>query len=339
MSYYAIGVDLGGTNLRVAAVDEGGKLLAKTTLHTEVSQGREHVIDELCRATSSMVQDMRQQQQDGCALCGIGVGVPGLVDSESGQLLDSPNLPGWSNYDVKGEIERRLGTAVILENDANAAALGEQWLGAGRDFESMCMYTLGTGVGGGLVLNGEIWRGWNGMGGELGHCNVEPEGHACKCGSYGCLEQYASATAVVRMTREALAGGAASELRQVADEALTAQVVYEQAMRGDGVAKQVYERVGRALGLAIANMVNTLNLPLYVIGGGVSSAWDAFAPALFAEVRGRSFVYAWTTGEDGKGVGGRRRATRITRALLGGDGGLYGAARLPMLHAAVTSKV
>jgi glucokinase len=194
-------------------------------------------------------------------------------------------------------------------------------------------------VGGGLVLNGEIWRGWNGMGGELGHCNVELEGHACNCGSYGCLEQYASATAVVRMTREALAGGAASELRQVADEALTAQVVYEQAMRGDGVAKQVYERVGRALGLAIANMVNTLNLPLYVIGGGVSSAWDAFSPALFAEVRGRSFVYAWTTGEDGKGVGGRRRATRITRALLGGDGGLYGAARLPMLHAAVTSKV
>jgi glucokinase len=286
-----------------------------------------------------MVQDMRQKQQDGYALCGIGVGVPGLVDSESGQLLDSPNLPGWSNYDVKGEIEQRLGTAVILENDANAAALGEQWLGAGRDFESMCMYTLGTGVGGGLVLNGEIWRGWNGMGGELGHCNVEPEGHACNCGSYGCLEQYASATAVVRMTREALARGTASELRQVADAALTAQVVYEQAIRGDGVAKQVFERVGRALGLAIANMVNTLNLPLYVIGGGVSSAWDAFSPALFAEVRGRSFVYAWTTGEDGKGVGGRQRATRITRALLGGDGGLFGAARLPMLHAAVTSKV
>ena len=143
----------------------------------------------------------------------------------------------------------------------------------------------------------KIWRGWNGMAGELGHCNVEPEGHACNCGSYGCLEQYASATAVVRMTREALASGAASELRKVADEALNARVVYEWAMRGDGVAKQVFERVGRALGLAIANMVNTLNLPLYVIGGGVSSAWDAFSPALFAEVRRRSFVYAWTTGK------------------------------------------
>ncbi len=234
MGYYAIGVDLGGTNLRIAAVDESGKLLAKTELETGVSRGREHVIDELCRATEAM-----QAKYKGVAeLCGIGVGVPGLIDSESGRLLESPNLPGWSNYDVKGDIERRLGTAVILENDANAAALGEQWLGAGRDVESMCMYTLGTGVGGGLVLNGKIWRGWNGMAGELGHCNVEPEGHPCNCGSHGCLEQYASATAVVRMAREALASGAATELRKAADEELTARMVYECAMRGDAVAKR-----------------------------------------------------------------------------------------------------
>ena len=223
MSYYAIGVDLGGTNLRIAAVDEGGKLLGKTTLETEVSQGREHVVDELCRAALAMTGEMRARSQAAVELCGIGVGVPGLIDGESGRLLKSPNLPGWSNYDVKGEIEQRLGTAVILENDANAAALGEQWMGAGRSFENMCMYTLGTGVGGGLVLNGGIWRGWNGMGGELGHCNVEPEGHICNCGSYGCLEQYASATAVVRMAREALASGAATELRKVADEALSAR--------------------------------------------------------------------------------------------------------------------
>lgn len=335
MGYYAIGVDLGGTNLRIAAVDESGKLLSKTELETGVALGREHVIDDLCRATEAM-----QAKYKGVAeLCGIGVGVPGLIDSESGRLLESPNLPGWSNYDVKGDIERRLGTSVILENDANAAALGEQWLGAGRNVESMCMYTLGTGVGGGLVLNGKIWRGWNGMAGELGHCNVKPEGHPCNCGSHGCLEQYASATAVVRMAREALATGAASQLRTSADEELTARIVYECAMRGDTVAKQVFERVGRALGLAIANMVNTLNLPLYVIGGGVSSAWDAFSPAIFDEVRQRSFVYAGTTSRDGMGVGGRERTTRITPAMLGGDGGLYGAARLPMIHAAVTSKV
>ncbi len=334
MDNYAIGVDLGGTNLRIAAVNEGGKMLAKTTLETAVSLGREHVISELCRATEAM-----QTSFNGVArLCGIGLGVPGLIDSESGQLLESPNLPGWNNYDVKGDIERRLGTSVILENDANAAALGEQWLGAGRSFESMGMYTLGTGVGGGLVLNGEIWRGWNGMAAELGHCNVEPNGHPCNCGSHGCLEQYASATAVVRMAHEALATGAASQLRASGLEDLSSSAVYECAMRGDAVAKQIFERVGRALGLAIADMVNALNLPLFVIGGGVSAAWDAFSPALFDELRKRSFIFAGTTAEDGTGVGGRQRTTRITPALLVGDGGLYGAARLPLMRPAVASK-
>jgi glucokinase len=330
---YAIGVDLGGTNLRAAAVGEDGALLAKTELQTEVSRGRDEVIGELCRAVQHVAEQVSQRMREGARgageLCGIGVGVPGLIDSESGRLLESPNLPGWNDYDVKGEIERRLGTAVILENDANAAALGEQWLGAGRGAESLCMYTLGTGVGGGLVLEGRIWRGWNGMAGELGHCNVEPEGHACGCGSWGCLEQYASATAVVRMAGEALAGGAATGLREMAE--LNSQAVYECAMRGDAEAKKIFERVGRALGVALADMVNTLNLPLYVIGGGVSRAWDAFSPSMFEEVRRRSFVYAGTTAEDGRGMSGRERSTRIGRALLGGDGGLYGAARLPMM--------
>ena len=225
-----------------------------------------------------------------------------------------------------------------------------RWASCGwaRDagWKSLCMYTLGTGVGGGLVLDGRIWRGWNGMAGELGHCNVEPEGHPCGCGSWGCLEQYASATAVVRMAREALESGtgqgAALRSQTLAGQetalrsltrGLTSQAVYECAMQGDAEAKKVFERVGRALGMAIADMVNILNLPLYVIGGGVSSAWDAFAPAMFAEVRRRSFVYAGTTAENGGGVGGRARTTQIRRALLGGDGGLYGAARLPMLGA------
>ncbi|MGC2210202.1 MAG: ROK family protein [Candidatus Korobacteraceae bacterium] len=335
MGDYAIGVDLGGTNLRVAAVDEDGSMLIKDELKTEVSRGRDEVIDALCSAAQQVVREMQARAGSG-KLLGIGVGVPGLIDIESGRLLESPNLPGWSDYDVKGAIERRLGTTVILENDANVAALGELWLGAGRGVESLCMYTLGTGVGGGLVLEGKIWRGWNGMAGELGHCNVEPEGHGCGCGSWGCLEQYASATAVVRMAREMMAAGAPTN----------SQAVYERAMQGDAEAKKVFERVGRALGMAIADMVNILNLSLYVIGGGVSSAWDAFAPAMFAEVRKRSFVYAGTTAENGGGAGatgnaslpaagisGRKRVTQIRRAVLGGDGGLYGAARLAMIEA------
>jgi glucokinase len=338
MPAYGIGVDLGGTNLRIAAVDDSGTLLSKTTLGTQVSRGREHVIDELSRATKEMSQAMKDKYQGKAELCGIGVGVPGLIDIESGRLLESPNLPGWSNYDVKGDIEARLGTPVNLENDANMAALGEQWLGAGRNSESLCMYTLGTGVGGGLILDGKLWRGWNGMAGELGHCNVEPTGHPCKCGSHGCLEQYASATAVVRLAREALAGGAATKLRALSEQEFNSRMIYESAMGGDTVAKSVFECVGRSLGVAIGNMVNAMNLPLYVIGGGVSSAWDVFAPAMFDELRKRSYIYAATTAEDGQGIAGRKRTTVITRALLGGDGGLYGAARLALSHPEVTSK-
>ena len=317
---------MGGTNLRVAAVDESGKLLAKVTLSTEVSRGRDFVIEELSRS----VIETRERLRGTAELCGIGVGVPGLIDSETGRLVKSPNLPGWENYDVKGEIERRVGADVYLENDANVAAVGEQWLGAGRNAPSICMYTLGTGVGGGLILDGRLWRGWNGMAAELGHCNVEPNGHPCNCGSRGCLEQYASATAIVRMAREALAGSEASTLRDVKE--LSSLAIFKCAMGGDAVSRQVFEKLGRALGLAIANMINAMNLPLFVIGGGASNAWDAFAPAMFDEVRRRSYIYANTTASDGSGIGGRERVTAITRAQLAGDGGLFGAARLPMLQ-------
>jgi glucokinase len=327
MLSYAIGVDLGGTNLRAAAVDESGVMLAKISEETEVRRGRERVVDDLCRSVAALIRQMRADT--GGEPRGIGVGVPGLIDSETGRLVESPNLPGWSDFDVKGEIERRLGATVILENDANCAAVGEHWLGAARGFKSMCMYTLGTGVGGGWILDGRLWRGWNGMAAELGHCNVYPDGHICGCGSHGCLEQYASATAVVRMAREALAEGWQSELSQHG-ERLDSHAIYECAMRGDEVAREVFERVGRALGLAIATMVNAMNLPIHVIGGGVSSAWDAFAPAMFDELRKRSYIYASTTEANGVGKGGRKRATTITRAKLGGDAGLYGAARLPM---------
>jgi glucokinase len=318
-------VDLGGTNLRIAAVDESGKMLAKIALGTEVSRGREFVVDELSRS----ILELQERFRSTAELCGIGVGVPGLIDIETGRMVRSPNLPGWEDYDVKGDIEHRVGAKVILENDANVAAVGEQWLGAGRDVESLCMYTLGTGVGGGLILDGKLWRGWNGMAGELGHCNVEPEGHPCKCGSWGCLEQYASATAVVRLANDALASGAESSMREVKE--FSSLAVYECAMRGDAPARQVFERVGRALGLAIASMVNAMNVGLFVIGGGASSAWEAFAPTMFDEVRKRSYIYKYTTAEDGTGIGGRKRVTVIKRAELGGDGGLYGAARLPML--------
>ena len=341
MNDFSIGVDLGGTNLRIAAVDEQGGLVEKVTLGTRVSLGRDRVIDDMCDA----IQRMSEKFKDTAPLLGIGIGVPGIIDMQTGLLRESPNLPGWAEYPVRAEIERRLKTIVILENDANVAALGEKWLGAAKDFADMAMLTLGTGVGGGLVLGGEIWRGANGMAGEFGHTTVEPDGHPCGCGNRGCLEQYASATAVVRLAREAIASGSGSALAAAAhsDPEFSAKSIYNLAIQGDEDARRIFRYVGRCLGIVLSTMVNSLNLPIYVIGGGASSAWEAFSPSIFEELRCRSIVYAATAPHDplatNQGASAHVEAgpghkTIVTRALLGSDAGLYGAARLPMIAAA-----
>jgi glucokinase len=338
MKRLSIGVDLGGTNLRIAAVDEQGQLVEKVTLGTKVSLGRDHVINDMCDA----IQHLLEKYRNSATLLGIGIGVPGIIDMQSGLLRESPNLPGWADYPVRAEIEQQLKTVVILENDANVAALGEKWLGAAKEFDDMAMLTLGTGVGGGLVLGGKIWHGMNGMAGEFGHTTVEPEGHPCGCGNRGCLEQYASATAVVRMAKEAIANDGASALAHAAnsDAEFSAKSIYNLAIQGDEDARRIFRRVGRALGIVLSGMVNALNLPIYVIGGGVSSAWESFSPTIFEELRQRCMVYAATAPPDPLATGGGASAhvepgsghkTIVTRALLGSDAGLYGAARLPMI--------
>ena len=337
MKNYSIGVDLGGTNLRIAAVTDKGELLEKVTLGTKVSLGRDHVIDDMCDA----IQGLSKKYQHTAALCGMGIGVPGIIDLRTGMLRESPNLPGWADYPVRDEIERRLATRVILDNDANVAALGEKWLGAAKPVDDMAMLTLGTGVGGGLVLGGRIWHGMTGMAGEFGHITVEPEGVQCNCGNRGCVEQYASASAIVRMARESIATGVSSGLAGAAssDPEFSAKAVYNLAIQGDEEAKKILRRAGRALGIVVADLVNSLNLPMYVIGGGVSSAWDAFSPAMFEEMRRRSMVYAATAPPKTAGDHGAssqvspqgHTVTIVTRALLGSDAGLYGAARLPLL--------
>jgi len=338
MNDFSIGVDLGGTNLRIAAVDISGHLVEKVTLGTKVSLGRDHVLNDMCDA----IQHLSEKYKNSAKMLGIGIGVPGIIDMETGLLRESPNLPGWAEYPVRAEIERRLTTMVILENDANVAAFGEKWLGAAREHDDMAMLTLGTGVGGGLVLGGKIWHGMNGMAGEFGHTTVEPEGHPCGCGNRGCLEQYASATAVVRMAREAIAENASSALARAAheDAEFSAKSIFNLAIQGDEDAKRIFRRVGRAIGIVLSAMVNSLNLPIYVVGGGVASAWEAFAPTIFDELRHRCMVYAATAPPDPLAQGGGAsshvepgpgRKTIVTRALLGSDAGLFGAARLPMI--------
>ena len=166
----------------------------------KVALGRDHVIGEMCDA----IHRLTEQYRGSGKFLGAGIGVPGIIDMESGMMRKSANLPGWSDYPVRDEIERRLGARVCLDNDAKVAALGEQWLGAGRGAANMAMITLGTGIGGAIVLNGKIFYGMNGMAGEFGHVTVEPDGVPCGCGNHGCAERYASATAVVRMAREAI---------------------------------------------------------------------------------------------------------------------------------------
>src|SRR5581483_2356134 len=185
--------------------------------------------------------------------------------------------------------------------------------------EDMAMLTLGTGVGGGLVLGGRIWHGMNGMAGEFGHTTVEPEGARCGCGNRGCLEAYASATAVVRMAREAIADGSAPDLERAAssDPEFSAKAVYNLAIQGDEAARRIFRKVGSAIGITLSNMVNGLNLPMYVVGGGVSSAWEAFAPSIFVELRRRCMVYAATApphaaGDEGASAHVESKTTRYT---------------------------
>jgi glucokinase len=338
MNKFSIGVDLGGTNLRIAAVDEQGGLIEKVTLGTRISLGPEYVIGDMCEA----IQRMSEKYRNGASLLGIGIGVPGIIDAQTGLVRESPNLPGFVDYPAGALIEQRLKTVVILENDANVAALGEKWLGAAKDYSDVAILTLGTGVGGGVVLGGSIWRGTNGMAGEFGHTTVEPDGQPCGCGNRGCLEQYASATAVVRMAWEAIASNGASALARAAhsDPEFSAKSIYNLAMQGDEDARRIFRYVGRCLGIVLSTLVNSLNLPIYVIGGGVAGAWEAFSPSIFEELRRRSLVYAATApndplatneGASAHVVAGPGHKTIITRALLGSDAGLFGAARLPMI--------
>jgi len=339
MPNFSIGVDLGGTNLRIAAVDENGTFLEKVMLGTGVSRGRARVIQDMCDA----IRRLATRYEAKLTLLGVGVGVPGIIDRQTGIMRESPNLPGWAGALVKDEIEECLQMRVIVENDANVAAFGEKWLGAGKNVEHLAMLTLGTGVGGGLVFNGRIWAGMTGMAGEAGHTTVEPDGVRCGCGNRGCLEQYASATAIVRMAKEAVANGAPGlRLAANSDAEFSARAIYNLAIQGDDDAKKIFREVGRCLGIALSNLVNLLNLPMYVIGGGVSSAWEAFAPSMFEELQRRSMVYAATApgSQAGEGQGASAKIdpgptkTVVTRSLLGSDAGLYGAARLPMVEGA-----
>ncbi len=300
MTEYSIGLDLGGTNLRAAAIDRTGSMLGSVSGRTAYSAGREAIVSEMAEAIAAL-----RAQLGPSGLAGIGVAVPGFIALEKGIILNSNNLSSLENFPIRDELSTRLGAPVILENDANAAALGEKWIGAGRSVNDLVMLTLGTGVGGGIITGGRILHGYLGMAGELGHITVVPNGNPCGCGNRGCVEKHASATAVTAMAKLLGLG-----------DSMSAKDVYDLALAGNEKARIIFESVGESLGIALATLINAFNFPLFLIAGGVIAAWDLFAPAMFAETRRRSFTFRTTD-------------TRIERAELGNQAGLFGAAYLP----------
>jgi glucokinase len=316
MVRFAIGVDLGGTNLRVAAVNENGGLFDQLNLETLVERGREDVVNRLTNGILELVNRWKDRYE----LAGIGIGIPGILRLREGILVASPNLPGWENFNVRAQIARRLNSPFLLENDANAAALGEKWIGSGRNVNHLCFLTMGTGIGGGLIFDGRVWHGVSGMAAELGHVTLYPEGRLCACGNKGCLEAYAAASAVVKAAQEMLQAGTASEgLQKLAASGLklTSARVYELAKENDPSAQEIYRQVGRALGLAIANFINIFDIDTFVLGGGAVDAWDMFEKSMFEEVDRRSYVW-------------RNDPRRILKSSLGSQAGIFGAAYLAL---------
>jgi glucokinase len=321
---YSIGVDLGGTNLRIAAYTRDSGLLETILLPTRLAAGRDAVVADMCDAIKKLEDRFSAAHQ----LAGIGIGTPGPLELPAGMLHNPPNLTGWDGFNLRAAVETNLNRPVILESDANAAALAECLLGSGRTMkiDSLCMLTLGTGVGNGIILNGKIWDGATGMGGEAGHATIYPDGIACPCGNHGCLEMYASATAVARSANRRIADSTAPAL---AGSTWTAQSLAKAADQGNPDAKKIYADAGHALGIGLAALVNTLNLQLYVVGGGLAQAWHLMKDVIFEELSHRSYVYRLTAPESPIAARNPAGATHVLPAELGPDAGLLGACMLP----------
>jgi glucokinase len=303
-------VDLGGTHLRVALVDEEGRIHAQRKESTPKDTDAAGVVRALVKA----VRACASEKGINASLIGAAsIVVPGTVSKDNRMVLQVPNLPSLDNVALKPILEDQLGLPIVLENDANAAAIGEMWLGAACGLRSVICITLGTGVGGGIILDGELWRGADGSAGEIGHTAVDPfAGPRCKCGNRGCLEVFASATAIVRMAREELANRQDSVLLS---EGLTAERVFNAGREGDELSLDVFKRMGTYLGVGIANLINLLNPEIIVIGGGVVDGWKLFERHMRQEVAARAFPLT-------------AERVRIMPSVCGDNAGLLGAARL-----------
>ncbi|MBP1906549.1 glucokinase [Paenibacillus turicensis] len=306
-----IGVDLGGTAIKVGICSEEGKLLQTYEGPTEADKGAETLIDNIERYVRHIVE---QSEFDWEQVKGIGAGVAGFTNVREGIIILAPNV-GLRDFHIRKILEDRLGKPVMIDNDANVAALGEAWGGAGAGIDNCVCYTLGTGVGGGIIINGKIYQGFSGLAGELGHISVVPDLEAiqCGCGKMGCLETVSSATGIIRMGKDAVVRGERTTLSLV--EKITAKDVFDAAKAGDEVSIRIVNRAAYYIGKSLAAVALVLNPELVIIGGGVSKAGDI----LFDEIRS---VFAQLTPEP------TQAGLRIVPAVLGNDAGIVGAAGL-----------
>jgi len=296
--------------MRVAAVSPAGGILRVERLKTGASEGYGAVIKRIVSAAVSMSERMAAKPAT------VGLAVPGAIDFAKGVVTWSPNFPGWSDVPVARDVSALLGTPVVIENDGNAAAVGEGWAGSARGVDNFVMMTLGTGVGGGVVLDGRVWRGSTGMAGEVGHIPVRDGGRMCGCGKRGCLETYASANGVARTARERIGEEKAQRLLAMADgvpEKIDSGIMAQAAAGGDAFCLEIFEEAGRAIGMTMAALALTLDVAHFVIGGGMAEA----LPFLLVPMRKAALDHAYTLNE-GKLV--------IVKAALGDNAGIIGAA-------------
>jgi glucokinase len=308
---YIVGVDVGGTNIVVGTVaQDGSELVGVVSEPTRSEEGADAVVERIITlAGASMAQ------AHGKEIAGVGIGSPGPLDTKTGVVLLTPNL-GWVNMPLRDRVAAGLGLPATLDNDANCAIFGEWWRGAARGTEFVVGLTVGTGIGGGIVLHGDVYHGASDIAGEIGHMTIDSTGRRCKCGNYGCLEAYASGPAIAARAVEGIEAGAESALpTYVAGDLnlITAQVVYEAAHDGDSYALEVVRDTAKFLGAGVANIINIFNPQVVVICGGVTLAGDKLFVPLRSEVKRRAFKPAV-------------EVCRILPGELPGTAGVWGAA-------------
>jgi len=307
MAEYVFGVDIGGTTVKLGLFTVAGELLEKWEITTRTDEGGKYILGDIAETLQNKMAERKLSKEQ---VAGIGMGVPGPV-KEDGTVLRCVNL-GWGIFNVSDELNKIIGLPVKVGNDANMAALGEMWQGGGKGYKNIVMVTLGTGVGGGIILNGKMLFGVNGAGGEIGHIQVnDTETEVCGCGRKGCLEQYTSATGIVRMANQALNNtDRPSSLRNV--QYVSAKEIFDAAKNGDDLAIELVENHGRCLGKALAQIACVVDPEIFVIGGGVSRAGNIITDTTSKYFQEYCFHAC--------------KKTQFTLATLGNDAGIYGGA-------------